>query len=312
MISRRRFIEATTAAAGATLASGCVHAPFGGSVGILDTHTHFYDPTRPGGVPWPAANDAFLYRPILPTEYESLARPLGITNTLVVEASSWEQDNHWILDLANRSPFLMGLVGHLKPGRPGFAELLAREAADRRFRGIRIGTWDGPARLEEVDFMRDCRSLEQRGLTADVLIGPDQLATIDQFAQRLPGLRIVIDHSSNVRFDGRPPDRTWQRDIERVARNPRVYLKFSGYVEGSGRADGTAPRDVEFYRPGFDVLFRAFGPDRLVFGSNWPVSARFASLATVVGIARDYFRARGIEENGFHRNALQAYQLKIV
>lgn len=301
---------ATAAAGGVWLLEGCQTSWAHGTSGILDTHTHFYDPTRPEGVPWPAANDGFLYRPVLPAEYEAIARPLGITGTLVVEASAWEKDNRWILDLARRSPFLIGLVGHLKPGRPGFAELLARDAADRRFRGIRIGTWDGPARLDDADFMRDCQLLSDRGLTVDVLIGPEQLPAIDQFAQRLPRLRIVIDHSSNVRIDGREPDAAWQRNIAAVARHPRVFMKFSGYVEGTGRTDGTAPRDVAFYRPTFDVLWKAFGADRLVFGSNWPVSARFASLATVVGIARDYLESRGAAEKVFRRNAENAYQLK--
>ncbi len=311
MISRRHFLGRTLAATGATLAAGCVQSHPNRGVGILDTHTHFYDPTRPAGVPWPAANDAFLYRSILPAEYEALARPLGITGTLVVEASAWEQDNRWVLDLATRSPFLIGLVGHLKPGRPGFADLLARDAVDRRFRGIRIGTWDGPARLEDAGFMRDCQALAERGLTADVLIGPEQLGLIDEFARRVPQLRLVIDHSANVRIDGRTPDPGWRKGIEAVARHPQVYMKFSGYVEGTGKTDGTAPRDADFYRPTFDVMKDAFGLDRLVFGSNWPVSARFASLATVVGIARDYFQAHGAEDRCFRRNAQKAYQLKL-
>lgn len=300
----------TVTAGGAWLLPGCQSPPAPAAAGILDTHTHFYDPTRLEGVPWPPTNDTLLYRPVLPAEYETIARPLGIGSTLVVEASSWEKDNRWILDLATRAPFLIGLIGHLKPGRPGFAELLARDAADGRFRGIRIGTWDGPTRLEDSEFMRDCRLLAERGLTVDVLIGPDQLMTIERFAERLPDLRIVIDHCSNVRIDGRAPAADWQKAIAAVARHPRVFMKFSGYVEGTGRTDGSAPREVEYYRPTFDVLWNAFGADRLVFGSNWPVSARFASLATVVSIARDYLESRGAAEKCFRRNAHNAYQLK--
>lgn len=310
MISRREFLQAAAWVSGGLALEGCRSAQ-GSTVGILDTHTHFYDPTRPGGVPWPSSGDAFLYRPVLPAEYEALARPLGITGTVVVEASTREDDNRWVLELATQSPFLIGLVGHLKPGRPGFLEMLARDAADRRFRGIRIGTWDGPARLEEPAFLRDCSELESRGLTVDVLTGPDQLAMVDQLAQRFPHLRIVIDHCANVKVDGRDPDPVWRKGIAAVARHPHVYMKFSGYTEGTGRDDGTAPRDLAFYRPTFDVVWDAFGPGRLVFGSNWPVSARFASLATCVGIAHDYFSSRGILAQGFRQNALKAYQLKL-
>ena len=122
MMTRRDFLRTTTRASAlaAGLPLGCVqtnHSP-----GIIDTHTHFYDPTRPQGVPWPPKDDSVLYRRVLPRDFRALAEPLGITGTVVVEASPWEEDNQWILDLAAQDPFLLGLVGHLKPGRPEFRD----------------------------------------------------------------------------------------------------------------------------------------------------------------------------------------------
>src|SRR5690606_11408034 len=108
-----------------TMAAGCASTGEAtGEVvpgGILDSHTHFYDPSRPQGVPWPEKNDAFLYRTVLPDELKSIVKPLGVTGTIVVEASPWVEDNEWVLNLAAREPFIEGLVGHLKPGRPNFA-----------------------------------------------------------------------------------------------------------------------------------------------------------------------------------------------
>jgi len=311
MPSRRTFV-ATAAAALARLAAGCQSPPpERRPTGILDTHTHFYDPTRPDGVPWPPANDPVLFRPVLPPEYVALARPLGIVGTVVVEASTLDADNRWILDLADHAPFLRALIGHLKPGRPGFAQQLARDAVDRRFRGIRLGTWDGPLRVDEPAFLADCRSLAERQLTADVLVGPDQLDAVARLAALVPELSIVINHCANVRIDGRTPPTQWLQGIAAVARQPRVFMKMSGYVEGTGRTDGTAPRDTEFYRPTFDALLAQFGPERLIFGSNWPVSARFASLATVVGIVRDYFSVQParVAAAYFADNARRAYRL---
>ena len=313
MYSRRKFLVGTVPTVVFGFAGCRVASHQSESEGILDTHTHFYDPTRPGGVPWPPANDSILYRPVLPPEFEALARPLGIRRTLVVEASTLEADNRWILNQASRYPFLCGLVGHLKPGRPGFEEQLRKDAADRRFRGIRLGTWDGPPRLEDPGFLHDCRLLAERQLTADVLVGPNQLDLVAQLADRIPNLRLVINHCANVHIDGRAPDPIWQRGIRAVARYPNVWMKVSGLVEGTGHTDGSAPRSTEYYRPTLDVMMASFGAERVIFGSNWPVSARFGTLATVVGIVKDYFEPQGhtVAEKYFYRNAVSAYRLNL-
>src|SRR5262245_11965295 len=78
---------------------------------IVDTHTHFYDPLRPQGVPWPGKNDAALYRTVLPADYRKLGDPTGVTGTVIVESSPWVEDNQWILNLAEHDPFVLGLVG---------------------------------------------------------------------------------------------------------------------------------------------------------------------------------------------------------
>ncbi len=85
---------------------------------------------------------------------------------------------------------------------------------------------------------------------------------------------------------------------------------MSGLVEGTGRSDGTAPRDVEFYRPVLDAMREMFGPERLIYASNWPVSERFAPLGTVQGIIADYFRSHGrrAEEHVFSKTAHAAYK----
>ena len=106
---------------------------------IIDTHTHFYDPTRPEGVPWPNPNDEVLYRRVMPEDYKALAVPEGVTGTVVVEASKWLEDNQWILDLAAAEPFIVGFVGHLEP-TADFKNNLNRFSANPLFRGIRLGS----------------------------------------------------------------------------------------------------------------------------------------------------------------------------
>ena len=299
MLNRREFIGTAT-----LLASGCATIPH--ELGILDTHTHFYDPTRPQGVPWPSKDDSFLYRTVLPSELKPIAAPLGVTGTIVVEASAWVEDNDWILQLARTEPFIKGLVGHLKPGKPGFARHLDRFAANRLFRGIRVGLWDIPINDDDSQFLKDLQSLASRGLSIDVLGGPDQIEKISRLASAIPDLRIVVDHCAGVQITGGGPDNNWVRGVKTLAARRNIYMKVSGLVEGTGFKD-SAPIRSEFYRSVLDILWNSFGEDRVIFGSNWPVSARFASYENVLGIVREYVGSGSASEKYFRKNAERVY-----
>ncbi|HEY3790024.1 MAG TPA: amidohydrolase family protein, partial [Urbifossiella sp.] len=122
---------------------------------IIDTHTHFYDPTRPEGVPWPGQDDKLLFRKVLPDEFKKLAKPHGVTGTVVVEASPRVEDNQWLLDLAKDEPFLVGIVGRLLPGDEEFAKHLKRFAKNPLFRGIRWSEQEAREALKtETQFAR--------------------------------------------------------------------------------------------------------------------------------------------------------------
>ncbi len=317
--NRRTFLKTTlTGLAGAalgvrpTVQVAAAAAPKGKNLTdtIIDTHTHFYDPIRAAGVPWPPKDDKFLYRTVLPKDYLALPKPQQATGTVVVEASAWVEDNQWILDLAAQEPFIVGLVGNLPVGTDEFGALLKRFTANRLFRGIRAGGDRIRRGLNEASFLRDLKRLAENGLSLDVLGGPDLLPEIARLARAIPDLRLVIDHVANVKIDGKPAPDSWQRGMTSAAEHRNVYCKVSGLVEGTGRTDGAAPRDVEFYRPVLDTVWSAFGKDRLIYGSNWPVSERFASCATVQAIVSDYFSGKGkmAVENVFWNNAKAAYQ----
>ena len=308
-ISRRQF-AGTLASASAAALSGCVSGPKT-TPGILDTHTHFYDPTRPQGVPWPPKNDRVLYRPVYPPEFLALARPHGVTGTVVVEASPWLEDNQWVLDLAKDHPCIRGVVGNVKPGRAEFYSELKRFASNPIFRGIRVGVWEKAA-LADATVLRDLRQLADLGLALDVLTSPERLTEVARLAEAIPTLRIVIDHCANVCVDGQAPPTIWLDGVRACAAQRNVFMKVSGLVEGTGHGDGSAPSDGTFYEPTLAAVWRAFGEDRVIFGSNWPVSARFASYATVFNIVASYSRNLGpvATEKYFSRNATTAYGLR--
>jgi predicted TIM-barrel fold metal-dependent hydrolase len=278
---------------------------------VIDTHTHFYDPSRAQGVPWPAKNDPFLHRTVLPAEYRRLATPLAIDGTVVVEASPWVEDNAFILDLAKHEPFIVGLCGNLPAGTPEFREHLTRFAKNRRFRGIRLRDDAWRKHLDEPAFIADMNRLADADLQADVNVGVGGLEDATKLADAVPKLRIVLDHCANTPIDGKAISPAWLGGMTVLARRPNVWAKVSGLVEGTGKHNGDAPTDVAFYRPVLDWLWQLFGEDRLIWGSNWPVSARFASLATVYQVPRAYVADRGgpaAVRKVFGGNALAVYK----
>ncbi len=277
---------------------------------IIDTHTHFYDPSRPQGVPWPPKNDPVLYRTILPKTYKALPKPQPVTATVVVEASPWLEDNQWILDLAAEDKFIVGFVGNLTVGNDEFRKNLKRFAANKLFRGIRVGGDAVKAGLAKPEFMNDLRRLSEQGLALDLLGGTAMLPDVARLAKEIPNLRMIIDHVANIPIDGKPVNPDWQNGMKAAGEHAHVYCKVSGLVEGTNRKDGTAPREVAFYQPVLDTIWNAFGEQRLVYGSNWPVSERFAPCATVQGIVQDYFSAKGKSalESVFSKNSLALYQ----
>lgn len=260
---------------------------------VIDAHTHFYDPSRPEGVPWPPPNEMRLYRTTLPKDYLALPVPRPVAGTVVVEASPWIEDNQWVLDLAAKEPFIVGLVGNLPVGTKPFAGHLKRFAANRLFRGVRIRDQKLEGTLDDRAFVGDLKLLADHDLSLDLVGGMEILTFADRLATELTSLRIVIDHLAGIRIDGKAPPADWLEKMGALVPKRNVYFKVSGLVEGTGRSNGTAPRDVEFYRPVLDAIWQMFGPERLLYGSNWPVSELFAPLATVQGIVEDYFRSQG-------------------
>ena len=277
---------------------------------IVDTHVHFYDPSRPQGVPWPAKGDAVLYRTVLPKHFHEVAGPLGVGEAVVIEASAWLADNDWVLDLVKDDPSILAVVGHVDPGRPEFKEDLARLAANPLFRGVRVDTPTLADGLGREAFVDDLGRLADAGLSLDVVGGPDLLPLADRLADKLPGLRVVIDHLPMD--DPKEPDRrdAAREALRRLARRENVFAKVSAVVRRAAPDAKEAVTDPAFYKPLLDPLWDRFGPARLFYGSNWPVSDLVAPYATVLKVIREYVTAKpAAEMEGFFwKNAKTFYR----
>lgn len=292
----------------ASVADAAQPAPFP----IIDTHIHLFDPTRPQGVPWPEKNDAVLYKPALPERYRKIATPLGITGAIEVEASPWLEDNQWVLDIAAKDAIIVGTVGDLEPGKPDFRKHLERFHSNPLFRGIRYGNlWgrDLSAELSRPEFISDLKELAEAGLALDTADqDPVLIAAVVRLTDRIPTLRVVIDHLPQLNPPAEPSaHHAYQSDLRELGKRPQVYVKVSEVLR---RVNGLVPTDLNFYRPRLDQLWGIFGEDRLLYGSDWPNSDLWGTYPQVLNVVREYFAGKGraAAEKYFWKNSVAAYR----
>ena len=268
---------------------------------IVDTHVHFYDPRRTGGIPWPKPDDKLLYRPMMPTAFQEIVDPLGITGCIAIESSPNFDDNLWLLETALANPIVAGVVANVSPTAPNFGDQLSRLSGYQLFRGIRIHGPDVSA-LAAGQAFHALEKLAIQSLPLDVLIDADQLPDVQRIARRIPDLKIVINHAAHPRIvDGRV-DSVWRDRIAQMRDWPNVFCKYSGFVEGSVR-----DRQLDEVSR---LLRATFGVDRLIYASNWPVCLRGGDYATAFQVAERF--ARLLDERSrakfYWKNAFTVYE----
>ena len=278
---------------------------------ILDAHIHLFDTGRPGGVPWPTPKETVLYKPALPSRYEALSSGHGVVGAIAIEASSLKSDNDWLLKVVKDNPVMVGMIGDLVPYDAGYIADLERLHRDPLFLGIRYGNlWD---RDLLVDFKRPgfaygLKALSSAGLVLETA-NPDcgLISAIRLVGERVPDLRIVIDHMPNAKLPEKKSDLdAYWADLHHIAQNPQVFIKLSEIPQ---RKEEKLITDPAYYRAGLDQLWDLFGEDRVIFGSDWPNSDPIASYDETLSIVQSYMgtKSRQAQEKYFWKNSLAAY-----
>ena len=309
-LHRRTFLSS---AAGAALA--CAAQPAAAQaapIPIVDCHIHLFDQTRPQGAPYSGGRGNT--EPALPARYRKLASPLGIVGAIEIEASPWIEDNLWVLEVEEADAMMLGAVGNLQPDKPEFKEYLDRYRRNRLFLGIRYGNlwgYDLVRQAENPTFIEGLKLLQQADLVLDTANPrPDLIEAVIRVSDKVPGLRIVIDHLPSLmgRLDANAR-MTVEGNLGELAMRPSIYVKVSEVMR---MVDGKASTDPALYKPLLDRLFETFGEDKLLFGSDWPNGPAVDNLPAIVQIVRDYFSAKGraVAEKYFWRNSLAAYKWK--
>ena len=298
-----------------TLLFGCGTAkPISESdpIPVIDTHIHLYDTNRSDGVPWPSASDKVLYRPVLSQHFDAICEANNVAATVIVEASDRVEDNQWVLDLVKHNPNrYIGLVGSLPIGTEEFAGLLDRFAKDKRFVGLRMRQRPGDADFFTDAVWRDLQLLADKGLTLDVLMSKFDLGDVSTIAERVPSLKILINHLTGLTITGEPADADWVAAVKQAASHRNVHCKVSGIFQRSGQSP--APKELTYYAPVFQVVYDAFGEDRIIYGSNWPVTDRGGEYNEQFKVINEFFKplGRSTLEKLYWKNASKFYGVKL-
>jgi L-fuconolactonase len=279
------------------------------AVPIIDCHVHLWDIARPAGLGWIKKDDKTLNRSFLPADHEPIAKANGVTGIIVVQAGQSLPDNQWNLDITAHNPRLYrGVVGNFSEtiGTPAFKPLFEKLCENPRYVGYRLsGRYQ--EKLSDA-FFDDLRLTAQKGRTVDFLLGGYRLEEVAEIARRVPELRIILDHLGGVKLDGKPLAPEWFAQFRAVAKQPNVRCKVSALF---GRWEKQpAPQDLAAYTEVLDLAFESFGEDRLIFGSDWPVSEQTADYAAVLRLTHAYFDRKGpaVSEKLFHQNAAAFYR----
>lgn len=235
---------------------------------VIDAHQHFWRYTRED-YDW--IDDAMqaIRRDFLSSDLQRVLDVNGIDGSIAVQARQTLAETEWLLELADSAPRIRGVVGWLPLAEHGrtIGALLDRFMAHPRFKGVRHVLQAEPdAFFEHAGFNAALAEVARRGLSYDLLIFARQLPAALRWVKRHPSLRIVLDHIAKPVVQGSPPA-TWRDQLRELARHEQVGCKFSGVVTEVPGWQWTP----ELLRPYFDVALEAFGPQRLMFGSDWPV-----------------------------------------
>jgi L-fuconolactonase len=275
----------------------------------IDAHQHFwhYNPHEYG---WIDDSMASLRRDFLPSDLEPELRRNGFQGCVAVQARQSLQETRWLLELASEAPFILGVVGWVDLRSPQLRSQLESFAENPKLVGIRHIVQSEPDDwfLLHPEFLDGVALLQALGLAYDILIYPRQLPAAVEFARRLPGQRLVLDHLGKPAVK-QGDFRSWASRIRDLASLPNMMCKLSGLVT---EADWQSWK-VEEMRPCLDVAFECFGPGRLMFGSDWPVCTVAASYSRVIEVVTDYLNSFSTEVRDavMGGNAQQFWRLKV-
>ncbi len=318
-INRRSFISGASAAATATLL-GCSHSKDrqvkidDGRQQIVDAHVHVWN-LQQFRLPWLDHAGPLLDRNYTVADYQRAIEGLNIVRSYYVEVDvapdQKEAEARYVTELCaqGKVPIRAAILGGT-PGRPGFRAYINQFKNDQHVRGVRCSFGDAMKNREAL--IDDLHFLSDLGMSFDLLLGSPMLHDAAEVARACPNTRFILDHCGGASPDwiaGQRADRSsfesWKDGISRLAANLNVCCKISGVAE-SGQ---TSP-DIEPIGQIVNHCFDSFGPDRVLFASNWPVCLKAMTIKEWLGMVKQLAgsRPKSFRTGLFSRNADRWYR----
>ncbi|NIV40625.1 MAG: amidohydrolase family protein [Anaerolineae bacterium] len=278
-------------------------------MGKIDAHQHFWEYSQQD-YGWIGPEMAILKKDHLPEDLAPLLDSEGIRGTVAVQARQTVRETEWLLELADLHPLVWGVVGWVDLCGPELLAQLERFAGHPRFRGVRHVVQDEPDDefMLRPDFVRGLGALRAFDLTYDILVFPRHLSVACQVVSQFPDQPFVLDHIAKPAIKDRQIE-PWASDVRNLAAYPNICCKVSGMVTEADW-DHWQPADM---KPYLEVVFEAFGPRRIMFGSDWPVCTIAGAYAKVFSIVQDYVHTLSADEQAavWGQTAQRFYGLRV-
>lgn len=274
---------------------------------IIDTHHHFWN-YNPVEFDWIDDEMAAIRKNFLPEDLASTIQNSGVDGVVTVQARQCLEETEWLLQLASVNEFIKGVVGWLPLADKNIQPILDNYHGNRWLKGVRHvvqGEPDPEFILGEA-FNQGVSQLKDYGLVYDILILEHQLANTICFVDRHPNQQFVLDHIAKPKIKTNEIQ-PWQKLLKELAERENVSCKISGMVTEADYQHWTEAQ----LQPYFDAVLDAFGPARLLFGSDWPVCQVATNYSTWLQLVKKQVSTLSSEEQNqiFYHNALKAYQL---
>lgn len=273
----------------------------------IDAHQHFwrFDPVRDD---WITASMGVLQHNFLPDDLAPCLSAAGMDGCVAVQADQSAAETDFLLALAAEHPFIRGVVGWVDLRATDVTRELAEWSGNGRLKGFRhIAQSEPDDFLVRDDVVRGIQTIGRHGYSYDLLIYPAQLSAAAQLAARCPNVRFILDHCAKPPVASGDRD-AWDAGLRTLAKHDNVWCKISGLVTEARWSDWT-PAELTPY---MDVALEAFGADRLMFGSDWPVCLLAADYRRVVDSVAHWADGLSSTERAriFGGTAVAAYQLE--